>query len=268
LCEIIDIDKSSYYKWLKRDISKEHTLKEQMENIFFIYDKTCGYRRMYSELKDLNVKISEKKVREKMREYNLSCEVRRKKRSKKYQSSNEEKISFKNILNRKFTSLKPNQKYCTDMTQISTKKGDVFCSIIIDLFNREPVAYRSSYSCNTDLSIATLLELTTIRNISGSIFHSDQGITYTNKSFVNFLNSFKAQQSMSKSGCPYDNSPMENFFGTLKCEKIKRLKQQPEDKETLDNIIMEYLDFYINTRKNAVLGNLTPKQYYDKYNIN
>jgi len=236
-----------------------------MENIFFRYDKTCGYRRMYAELKDLGIKTSEKKVRQNMKEFELNCEIRRKKRNKTYNKKEEETQVFKNKLKREFNPLKPNEKYCTDMTQITTQKGEVHCSIILDLFNREPIVYKSSYACNSELSKETVIELSKVRNISGSIFHSDQGVTYTSKSFVELMNELKAEQSMSKKGCPYDNSPMENFFGTLKCEKIKRLKEKPEDKKELDKIVGEYIEFYRTVRKNSVLGGLTPKQYYDKY---
>ena len=52
-----------------------------------MYDKTCGYRRMHSELKDRDFKISEKKVREKMHEFNFKAEIRIKKDFKTYTKS-------------------------------------------------------------------------------------------------------------------------------------------------------------------------------------
>ena len=53
-----------------------------MKYIFYIkYFKTCGYRRMHRELHDLGWHISEKKTREKMIEFGLNCEIRRKKKT-------------------------------------------------------------------------------------------------------------------------------------------------------------------------------------------
>ena len=58
-----------------------------MQQIYFKYDKTCGYRRMHSELQDIGFKISEKKVREKMQEFNFKAEIRIKKTFKSYSKS-------------------------------------------------------------------------------------------------------------------------------------------------------------------------------------
>lgn len=267
LCEIANIDRTTYYKWLKRDVSKETNLFETMQQIYYEYDKICGYRKMHSELKDRGFKISEKRVREKMNEYGFLSEIRRKKKFKNYQTSDGQE-SVENILDRNFKTNSYNEKYCTDMTFIDTKEGLICCSAIIDLYNLQPFGLKFSKSCNTDLAVASLMELAQERNLSGSLLHSDQGVTYKNKRFVTLLKSLNITFSMSKKGCPYDNCLMENFWGTLKVEKIYRLKNKPKNMEELQEIVLDYLDFYINRRKSAVLGYLTPIQYYDKNNKN
>lgn len=223
---------------------------------------------MYSELKDRGFKISEKKVKEKMHELNLVCEIRRKKPFKNYDKQANEAIKkeLKNILDRNFYAYKPNEKYCTDTTEIETiDDGKVNCSAIIDLFNNAPLGLELSKSCNTELTKASVKKLNKIRNLEGSILHSDQGITYTNRAFCDLLNQLKVIQSMSKKGCPYDNSPMENFWGTLKAEKINRLHRKPKNIKELKEIIEEYIEFYMNVRKNSKLNYLTPAKYYDNY---
>ena len=64
---------------------------------------------------------------------------------------------------------------------------------------------------------------------------------------------------------PFDNACSENFFSIFKVEKLYRLGYIPKDKEEMDEIIEEYMDFYINRRISNSLGGLTPKQYYDNY---
>ena len=263
LCEIANIDRSSYYKWLNRDTSKETDLFVAMQQIYYEYDKIYGYRKMHSELKDRKFKISEKKTREKMSEYGFLSEIRRNKKNKNNQPSDGQE-SLENVLNRNFKAYSCNEKYCTDMTFIETKEGTACCSIIIDLYNFQLFGLKLSKSCNTDLAVASVMELAKERNLNGAIFHSDQGVTYKNKRFVALLKSLGVTFSMSKKGCPYDNCLMENFWGTLKVEKIYRLKNKPQNIEELRIIIEEYIHFYLYKRKSAALGYLTPMQYYDK----
>lgn len=235
-----------------------------MQQIYFKYDKTCGYRRMHSELKDRQFKISEKKVREKMKEFNFNAEIRLKKAFKTYAKS-ETLENIANKLNREFKSSIPNKKYCTDMTILETKEGNIYCSVIIDLYNFQPFGLKFSKSCNTDLAESSVIELSKVRNLSGALLHTDQGVTYKNKRFIALLTSLNMNLSMSKKGCPYDNCVIENFWGTLKTEKIYRLKQKPENINELQEIVENYIKFYIYERKNTALGYLTPAQYYDKY---
>ena len=111
---------------------------------------------MHSELKDRGFKISEKKVREKMHEFNFKAEIRIKKAFKTYTKS-EIQEAVENKLNRQFKAENPNEKYCTDMTVIETKEGYVYCSVIIDLYNFQPFGLAFSKSCNTDLAEKVLL---------------------------------------------------------------------------------------------------------------
>jgi len=235
-----------------------------MQQIYYEYDKICGYRKMHSELKDRGYKISEKTVRRKMQEYNFLSEIRRKKKYKVYQKDDGQK-STKNLLNREFITKIPNKKYCTDMTFIETQEGQVVCSIIIDLFNLQPFGLKLSKTCNTELAIESVKELQKERDLNGAMLHSDQGVTYKNKRFVALLESLNISFSMSKKGCPYDNCIIENFWGTMKVEKIYRLKNKPKNIDELREIIEEYIFFYTYKRKSAALGYLTPMQYYDKY---
>lgn len=100
------------------------------------------------------------------------------------------------------------------------------------------------------------------------MIHTDQGVTYKNKRYIEYANQHSLELSMSKKGCPYDNCVIENFWGTLKVEKIYRLKHMPSDIHELEEIVNDYLYFYTNIRKNSALGNLTPAEYCVKNNLN
>ena len=53
-----------------------------------------------------------------------------------------------------------------------------------------------------------------------SIFHSDQGVQYTTKKFINMLASYGVIRSMSRKGNCWDNAVAESFFKSLKTELI------------------------------------------------
>ncbi len=46
---------------------------------------------------------------------------------------------------------------------------------------------------------------------------------------------------------------------------LRPVWHKPKDKEEIDKIIEDYIDFYINKRISISLNGLTPKQYYDNY---
>lgn len=56
------------------------------------------------------------------------------------------------------------------------------------------------------------------RNVEkGLIFHSDRGVQYASKKFVNVLDSYKKiTRSMSRKGNCWDNAVAESFFKSLK----------------------------------------------------
>ena len=98
-----------------------------------------------------------------------------------------------------------------------------------------------SRNCNTDLALASLETLTSVTPVNGAILHTDQGVTYKNKRYMQYATEHGMKVSMSKKGCPYDNCVIENFWGTLKVEKIYRLKHMPNNIHELEQIVKDYL---------------------------
>ena len=70
-------------------------------------------------------------------------------RRKKYQSyqGTYGKIA-PNILSRKFTAVKPNQKWVTDVTEFNINGQKLYLSPILDLFNGEIIAWETTKNPN------------------------------------------------------------------------------------------------------------------------
>lgn len=264
LCKISNIDRCNYYHWQKKyNPLKNNEFYQTLSEVFIWSDKTFGYRRMHLVMKSLGFKQNEKKVRYAMNLLNLHCEIRQKKRNyKKVEITNK----CKNYLNQNFHPTKPNSHYSVDITYLQTKKGIVYLNVIIDLFGKIPVAYLSSYNCDSKLAEDTIDILVKKRkNIKNVIIHSDQGSSYLSKSYIKKLSKLKVIRSNSKKGYPFDNACSENFFSIFKTEKFYSLGYQPKDKEEIDEIVEDYIDFYINKRISTTLNGLTPQKYYDNY---
>ena len=233
--------------------------------VFEINRECLGYRRLYTAMKLLGFYQNEKFLRKRMKKLNLLCAIRQKKNNRQV---NNDAVSAKcfNYLHQNFKPTSPNRFFSVDITYLPTKEGVVYLNVIIDLFGKIPIAYLSSYSCNSKLAEDTVdILIKKRKNIKNAIIHSDQGVTYLSKSYIKKLADLKVIRSNSKKGYPYDNACSENFFSIFKTEAYNRLKAIPQNKEEIDEIVEDYIDYYINKRISTSLGGLTPKEYYDNY---
>ena len=64
---------------------------------------------------------------------------------------------------------------------------------------------------------------------------------------------------MSRKGKCIDNGPMEGFWGILKTEMY--YLNTFGDKESLENAIAEFIDYYNNKRRQRRLDRLPPMEY-------
>lgn len=266
LCQIASIDRSNFYKWLKAyKPNKYMKFDECLKMVHQTCEKTYGYRRMHLAMKSLGFNYNEKIVRKRMKLLSLKCEIRQKKTSY-LKPNNEVNGKCVNYLKQDFNPEKPNQYFSVDITYLPTKQGMVYLNVIIDLFGKIPIAYLSSTSCNSKLAEDTIdILIEKRKSIKNAMIHSDQGVTYLSKDYIKKLADLKVIRSNSKKGYPFDNACSENFFSIFKVEKFYRLGYVPENKEQVDEIVEEYIDFYINKRISLALNGLTPRQYYDKY---
>ncbi len=120
-----------------------------------------------------------------------------------------------NKLNREFQAEKPLEKLVTDMTYLYFGNCKLYFSSIMDLYNREIVAYTISDCQDTDFVLDTLNQL----NVSqGALLHSNQGSVYTSKAYYQACTEKGITLSMSHKGTPADNVCIEWFHSVLKSE--------------------------------------------------
>ncbi len=267
LCEIAEIARSAYYKWLNRNPSKQEIQnKEIIKEMVTLHEKVegiYGYRRMKLNMdkkfeKKYGHKINHKRIYRLMDIAQLECVIRRKK--KRYKRSTPQHIA-ENILNRKFQAEKPNEKWVTDVTEFkygASKKG--YLSAIRDLYDGSIVSYVFGHRNNNPLVFKTLdLATATLNDGEHPLIHSDRGFQYTSNGFKRRIDKAEMIHSMSRVGKCIDNGPIESFWGTLKCEKYYLHKYETFDE--LKRAIDEYIHFYNHERYQDKLNGHSPIEY-------
>ena len=259
LCDIIDLNRSSYYKWLRRDASAQEAKDSQLiEYIYVLYQESngiFGYRRMQLNLKRrFGLLCNKKRVRRVMRAIGLQSVIRRKR--PQYIKSTPE-VTAENILNRNFIAEKLNEKWLTDVTEFKCGDGrKLYLSAILDLKDKGIVSYIMGRSNNNVLVFDTFDAAVLKYPDAKPLFHSDRGFQYTSKVFRAKLDATGMTQSMSRVGRCIDNGPMEAFWGIIKSEMY--YLQQFSDYDSLKTAIEKYIDFYNSGRYQSKLGGLAP----------
>lgn len=261
LCEIAGVSRTAYYKYKNKPLKKCTRVDKLILDIYNKSSKRAGYRQIKSILKNnYSLTVNHKKIHRIMRENNIQSIVR-----KKFKRPKEQSLIKENLLNRDFTASKPGEKFVTDITYIPTQRTMAYLCTVIDLFNNEPVAWKVSDSQDKSLSIDIIKGLSKKYNLKGSIIHSDQGVHYTNKEYVDLLKKLKVKQSMSRKGNCWDNAKAESFFSHYKCETIHIMSKKLKTLNDVDQITQEYMDYYINYRPQKKLGGMPPSIYKQKY---
>lgn len=96
-----------------------------------------------------------------------------------------------------------------------------------------------------------------------SIFHTDRGNEFKNKTIDDVMETFEIKRSLSKKGCPYDNAVAEATFKIFKTEFV-----YPNTFKTLDELklmLSDYTKWFNNFRMHSTLGYLTPVEYRQKH---
>ena len=256
LLSIAQLPRATFYYHLKKTGQPDKYM-ETKDAIAAIYHENrgrYGYRRITLELHNRGIPLNHKTVQRLMTQLDLVCRVR----MKKYRSYRGEvgKVA-PNLLNRNFTTEKPNEKWVTDVTEFNLFGEKLYLSPILDLHSGDLVSYTISSRPSLNM-VTSMLDkaFSKIPDNTNLILHSDQGWQYQHKQYQRMLTKKGLRQSMSRKGNCLDNAVMENFFGLLKSELLYLMEF--ESMGHFKQELIEYLDYYNNHRIKAKLKGLPP----------
>lgn len=112
------------------------------------------------------------------------------------------------------------QVWVSDITYLRTDKGFIYLFLVTDAYSRKIVGYHLSQSLKASGCISALKKAIATRMYRARtlIHHSDRGIQYCCDAYVEILQRYRIQISMTQSGAPYDNAVAERVNGILKTE--------------------------------------------------
>ena len=233
-------------------------LRARIHEVFTEAKGRYGHRRIHAVLVRQGRQVARKTVLKLMREENLACKVRSRRRYSSYKGQ-VGKIA-ENKLKREFDAAAPNLKWVTDVTEFKVADRKVYLSPVMDLFDRSVVSFSVSESPTVAFTNESLIgAIGTLAPGEAPMVHSDQGFQYQHASWQKLLSDAGMTQSMSRKGNCLDNAVMENFFGHLKEEMFHH-----HDFASTDGLIAElgdYIRWYNDDRISLTLECLSPMEY-------
>ncbi len=252
MCKVLKVSRSSYYRWFSKGPSKrrlEHSLFTSLVKKEFETSKQrYGSTRIAEQLKRNNYCISRARVAKIMRDNNWPSKHRRK--FKVTTNSSHSYPFSRNLLGRNFNSSRLNQVWVSDITYIKTKKGWLYLTTVIYLYDRQVIGCSLSTRLYTNQTIIPAWKMAiSKREITEELlFHSDRGIQYASKEFRQIIKSNSLIiQSMSRKGNCWDNAVAESFFKTLKVELI--YGNDFKSIEQVKTSIFEYIEIWYNKQR-------------------
>lgn len=262
LLKLTTVSRAGYYKWKKFN-SKHHQNRDQalyqlILDVFNESKKTYGVRRIKAALLNKHgLIINHKCIRRIMHKYNLVCVLPKPKFKRRSQPFG----TIENVLNREFSTKKPLQKLCLDITYLRVNQPSpkwVYLCAVKDLYNNEILAYDVSPTQNMRQVFRVLHQLSTVPLAEDAVLHTDQGFQFTNKYYMKRVADMGLIQSMSRRGNCWDNACIENFFRHLKAE-IPHFGTL-ETFEEVSMTITEYINYYNHQRIQTKYG-MSPVEY-------
>jgi transposase InsO family protein len=224
LCSLSGYSRQAYYK--QRIEQENEPLQEEL-----IIQQVLGYRKLqpriggkklYHLLKPFfalhGIKLGRDKFLALLTLYGLQIERRRSK--PRTTDSNHWMKKYDNLI-KEWTPTQSNQLWVSDITYLQLEDKDAFLSLVTDAWSRKVVGFHVSESLKAEGCILALeMALAGYRNTEGLIHHSDRGVQYCCRDYVDILKENKVKISMTQSGDPRDNAIAERVNGILKTELL------------------------------------------------
>ena len=270
ICEMMDVSRSGYYKWLRRDQSDRDINREAMvevvEEVHSEYP-SHGYRWVAAYIRNtLRTKVSDNFVYKCFRYLGIKSETKH----QPHYKPRKVKDRFPNLIFSTWETVdRPRQVVVSDMTAFKfwyfyfeiTFYFDVFTKEILSWQLAERRGAREQYIDGLKDVISLLKGRT-----EPTVLHTDQGSVYASMAYNELIKDTLIVRSMSRAGKPTDNPVNEALNGWIKEElvidfQIETLRSREDVRDCID----KYVTFYNENRPCFAIGYDTPANYRRRY---
>jgi len=225
ICRLFGITRQAYYKnikYQKKVITEDHIVLQLIWTIRKDHPRMGG-RKMHfmirEEMDRLNIKMGRDAFFDLLSSEHLL--VQQKRRKHITTNSKHWYKKYPNLI-REITPNRPNQVWVSDITYIKTNQEFLYLFLISDAYSKKILGYRLAKNLDSTHAVNSLQDA--IKNacqpILGLIHHSDRGIQYCSKEYIDLLNKHGIAISMTENGDPLENPIAERINGILKDEYL------------------------------------------------
>jgi len=266
-CQHFGVSRSGFYRWQKRknlvSFVRKQNVCEAIKKSFSESNGTYGSPRVWDDLKDQGLQVSENTVAKYMVELGLDARLRKKFRVQTTDSNHSSPIATRlfKVEDEHTMPEGPGEVLAGDITYLRLGQGFVYLAVVIDIYTREVVGWSMHRSLHTQLVLDALsAAMKKVGPDAEVIFHSDRGSQYASEAYRKFCSEKPIDLSMSRRGNCYDNSYVESWFASLKKEWLYRNKYSSE--QELRALIFDYIEVWYNRRrKHSALDYMSPVQF-------
>ena len=261
MCRVYGVTRAGFYAWRDRGPSRRaqenEKLSEQIRKIHQLSRNTYGSPRVYRQLREMGVSVSENRGAKLMR----CCGIKGRWSTLRYTSPNLKKF-FGCLPNRQYEhpADELNQVWVGDITYLKVGAIYRYLAVVMDRCSRRIIGWAFGRQKNVALTLRALNHaIGKRRPPQGLIFHTDRGIEYYANAFRERLKQLGITQSMNRPGKVTDNAVMESFFHSMKADVIHG-NTFTEDSQMLA-VLRSYIPFYNHSRMHTSLNYVSPAKY-------
>ena len=222
-----------------------------------------GTRKLYyligEELERLSIKFGRDKLFALLNEYDLL--IKPKRRYTQTTMSRHYLRKWPNIA-KSLEVREPDQLWVSDITYIKTEEGNCYLNMVTDAYSRKIVGYAIDATMETT-SMINALKMATRQKVNTkaqTIHHSDRGLQYCSREYVNLRVKNNIKLSMTENSDPYENALAERMNRTIKEEFGINRKLKTKDQAI--QLVEESIYLYNTKRPHLSLKMRTPEQVY------